>query len=60
MKNGIIHFYDFESEGDEKLGKAKVKKACLLSNKKCRILRTVKTGHVGPREYRLCFDVKVL
>ncbi len=59
-KGGIIHFYDFEREGEEELGKAKVKKACNISKKKCRILKVVKAGQVGPRENRLCFDVKVL
>ncbi|MBW2996116.1 class I SAM-dependent methyltransferase family protein [Candidatus Woesearchaeota archaeon] len=59
-KNGVIYFYDFEREGEFDLGKAKVKKACNIAKKKCRILRMVKAGQVGPREYRLCFDVKVL
>jgi tRNA (guanine37-N1)-methyltransferase len=59
-KNGIIHFYDFETDDEFDLGKAKVKKACSIAKKKCRILRMVKAGQVGPREYRLCFDVKIL
>ena len=58
-KNGIIHFYDFEKEGEIEQAKAKVKKACDISKKKCRILRTIKAGQIGPREYRLCVDFKV-
>jgi len=59
-KNGIIHFYDFEKEADIPLAKAKVKKACSVYKKKCHIIRTVKCGQIGPREYRLCVDFKVL
>ena len=59
-KNGVVHFYDFEREGEFGLAKAKVKKACAVSKKKCKILRLVKAGQVGPREYRLCVDFKVL
>lgn len=58
-KNGIIHFYDFEFNEQIELAKQKVKKACSLSKKKCRILRTVKVGQVGPRNYKLCVDFKV-
>jgi len=58
-RNGIIHFYDFEQEGEFKLAKQKVKKACSISKKKYRILNVVKCGQVGPREYRLCVDFKV-
>lgn len=58
-KKGIIHFYDFEFDNQIDLAKQKVKKACELSKKKCRILRLVKAGQVGPRNYRLCVDFKV-
>jgi len=59
-KEGRIHFYDFEHEKDVDIAKEKVKKACKEYDKKCRILRTVKCGQVGPREYRLCVDFKVI
>ena len=59
-KNGIIHFYDFLAEEEFELGKAKVKKACKLLKKKCRILRLVKCGQQSPRVYRITIDVKVL
>ena len=58
-KRGIIHFYDFLSEDQFKLGKAKVKKACKLLKKKCRILKLVKCGQQSPRIYRICVDVKI-
>ncbi len=59
-KNGIIHFYDFEFEKEQELAKQKVKKACSLSKKKYRILRIVKVGQVGPRNYKMCVDFRVL
>ncbi len=59
-KDGRIHFYDFEHEKDIDLAKEKVKEACRKLKKRCRILRTVKCGQVGPREYRLCVDFKVI
>ncbi|MBD3354616.1 class I SAM-dependent methyltransferase family protein [Candidatus Woesearchaeota archaeon] len=59
-EEGRIHFYDFEHEKDINLAKEKVKESCRKFKKKCRILRTVKCGQVGPREYRLCVDFKVI
>ena len=59
-KSGVIHFYDFEFEKEIDLAKQKVKKACDLSKKKCKILHVVKAGQVGPRNYRLCVDFKVV
>ncbi|MBR9691720.1 methyltransferase domain-containing protein [Candidatus Woesearchaeota archaeon] len=59
-KKGIIHFYDFEKQGEFELAKAKVKKACAISKKRYRVLKIVKAGQVGPREYRLCVDFKIL
>ncbi len=59
-KNGMIHFYDFEFADKFELAKDKVRKACKLANKRCRIVRTVKAGQVGPSNYRACVDAKVL
>ena len=58
-KNGIIHFYDFLTEKDFPVAKRKVKKACSLLKKKCRILRIVKCGQQRPKVFRICVDVKV-
>ena len=58
-KNAIIHFYDFQEEGLFSISKQKVKKACELSKRKCRILRLVKCGQQKPRVYRICVDFKV-
>jgi len=58
-KNGIIHFYDFLHKDEFYQGKQKVKKACGLANKECRILRLVKCGQQSPRIYRICVDFKV-
>ena len=58
-KNGIIHFYDFLHSSEFEQGKQKVKKACKLAKKRCKILRLVKCGQQSPRIFRVCVDVKV-
>ncbi len=59
-KAAVIHFYDFQREGEEDKSVEKIKKACRKNNKKCRVLRTVKCGQAAPREYRLCIDFKLV
>jgi len=58
-KGGIIHFYDFLHVDEFDLAKQKVRDACLLAKKKCKILRLVKCGQQKPRVYRICVDFKV-
>lgn len=54
-KNGtILHFYDFQKEGEFKLAAEKIKKAC-----KCKILRIVKCGQYSPRVFRICVDCQL-
>jgi len=59
-KKSILHFYDFQPEGKFAQAREKVRKACKKAKKKCRILRTVKCGQSGVREYRICVDVKLI
>ncbi|MBW2977264.1 class I SAM-dependent methyltransferase family protein [Candidatus Woesearchaeota archaeon] len=59
-KKGIIHFYDFLHADEFDLAKEKVREACKLTKKKCKILRLVKCGQQSPRVYRICVDFKVL
>ena len=56
---GIIHLYDFEEEKNISDVKDKIKIACKLAGKKCRILGVVKCGQYGPRKFRICADFKV-
>ena len=58
-KTGIIHFYDFLHIDEFNKAKEKVKQACKLAKKKCKILRLVKCGQQSPRVYRICVDFKV-
>jgi len=58
-KSGIIHFYDFLHVDEFKKGEEKVKQACKLAKKKCKILRLVKCGQQSPRVFRICVDFKV-
>ena len=59
-KNGIIHFYDFLHEDEFDKAKEKVKNACKMAGKKCRILRLIKCGQQSPRVYRICVDCKII
>ncbi len=58
-KGGVIHFYDFLHEEHFAEAADKIKKACKIAKKKCRILRTVKCGQYSPRTFRICVDAKV-
>ena len=58
-KKGIIHFYDFLHIDEFGFAKQKIKKACSLLKKRCRILRLIKCGQQSPRVYRICVDFKV-
>ena len=58
-KNGIIHFYDFLHEGEFEKAHGKIKKACIKSNKKFRILNTAKCGQYSPGFFRVCADFTV-
>ncbi len=55
-KGTIIHFYDFEKEGDFKKGEKKVIKKANTNSQKIKILRTVKCGQYSPGKYRICID----
>lgn len=59
-KNGVIHFYDFKDESGFEISKQKVLDACSAVKKKCKILRLVKCGQIGPRTFRICIDFKIL
>lgn len=58
-KNAIIHFYDFLPENKFEEAVKKIRHACILAKKKCRILRTVKCGQYSPRTFRVCVDFNV-
>ena len=59
-KGAIIHFYDFVREDQFEFAKQKVKKACKLARRKCRILRIVKSGQQKPRVFRISVDFKII
>ncbi|MBN2459373.1 class I SAM-dependent methyltransferase family protein [Candidatus Woesearchaeota archaeon] len=59
-KNAIIHFYDFQKEGDFEKSIEKIKKACKTAKRKCKILGIVKCGQSSPREFRICVDFEVI
>ena len=56
---GIIHFYDFLHENEFEKAHEKIKKACIKSKKKFRIINTVKCGQYSPGFYRVCIDFEV-
>ncbi len=58
-KGGMIHYYDFQPEGDFSEAKQLVLKACKKAKRKCRILKVVECGQVGVRTHRVCVDFNV-
>ncbi|MEK6984662.1 MAG: class I SAM-dependent methyltransferase family protein [Nanoarchaeota archaeon] len=58
-KNGVVHFYDFEHEGEFYKAEEKVKNACAKSKKRFRLLKTIKCGQYAPGFYRVCVDFQV-
>jgi len=59
-KGTVIHFYDFQKEGETNKSVEKIKKACRDAKKKCRVLRVVKCGQAAPREFRFCIEFMIL
>ncbi len=52
---GIVHFYDFQHEGEFDLAKDEVKKVF----PKAKIIAITKAGMYSPRKWRLCVDFKL-
>jgi len=59
-KGGIIHFYDFQPEGEFNAAKEIVQAACKKAKKKCKILKAVECGQVAVRTNRVCVDFKII
>ena len=57
---GTIHFYDFLAEEDFP-GKSisKIDNACKKSEKKYKIISSVRCGQYSPRKYRVCIDFTI-
>ncbi len=59
-KGTMVHFYDFQQEGEFGKSTEKIKKACKAAGKKYKILNIVKCGQSAPREFRICVDFEIL
>ena len=59
-KGTIIHFYDFQKEGEFEKSVEKIRKACKIAGKKCKILEITKCGQSSPREFRVCVDFELV
>jgi len=59
-KGTIIHFYDFQKEGEFEKSVEKIRKACDAAGKKFKVLNMVKCGQNAPREFRICVDFEIL
>jgi tRNA (guanine37-N1)-methyltransferase len=59
-KGTIIHFYDFQQEGEFEKSVEKIKKACQAAKRECEILGITKCGQSAPREFRICVDFEIL
>ena len=58
-KNCIVHFYDFLHENEFSKAYDKIENVCKRSNKKYKILNTVKCGQYAPGFYRVCVDFQI-
>ena len=58
-KGTIIHFYDFQQEGEFEKSTEKIRKICESKGRKFKILNIVKCGQSAPREFRICVDFEV-
>lgn len=58
-EGGVIHFYDFQKEGEFDKSVEKIMKACEASGRKCKILGITRCGQSAPREFRICVDFMV-
>jgi len=55
-KIAIIHFYDFQREGEFQKSEEKILAKCRELGRKCEIIRTVSCGAYSPRVFRICVD----
>ncbi|MEK6921152.1 MAG: class I SAM-dependent methyltransferase family protein, partial [Nanoarchaeota archaeon] len=55
----VIHCYDFLHEDHFQDAVVKIKKACAVAGKKCRILGIFKCGQHSPHVFRICVDFEV-
>lgn len=58
-KAAVVHFYDFQKDGEFSKSHEKILRICKRCKKRCKILRTVKCGQSAPREYRICVDFRI-
>ncbi|MFH0869980.1 MAG: class I SAM-dependent methyltransferase family protein [archaeon] len=58
-KGSIIHFYDFQNEGEFDNSVEKIAAACKKAGKSCEVLDIVRCGQNAPRQHRICVDFRV-
>lgn len=59
-KNGtILHFYDFQKEGEFDLASDKIIAKAKTYKLRVQILRIVRCGQYGPQIYRICVDAQI-
>jgi len=58
-KGAIIHFYDFQKEGEFDRSVEKIAIACKKAGKSCEVLDIVRCGQNAPRQHRICVDFRV-
>jgi tRNA G37 N-methylase Trm5 len=58
-ENSIIHLYTFQYTNKIKQTHAQIKKMATKSNKKIKILKSVKVGQFKKDYYRFCIDFEV-
>jgi len=59
-KGTVIHFYDFQLEGEFDKSVEKIHEACKAAGKQCRVLDIARCGQNAPRQFRICVDFEVI
>jgi tRNA (guanine37-N1)-methyltransferase len=59
-KGTIIHFYEFQNEGEFDRSVEKIAKACEAAGKQCKVLDIATCGQNAPHQYRICVDFQIL
>ncbi|HLF54094.1 MAG TPA: class I SAM-dependent methyltransferase family protein [Candidatus Nanoarchaeia archaeon] len=58
-KGAFLHVYDFASEENLSDAGARLRSACSLKKKSCKVLRIVRAGQHAVRKYRVCVDARL-
>lgn len=59
LPGGMLHFYDFQAQGEFESSVRKVIDGSEAEGRKVVGTSIHRCGHVGPRKYRVCVDARI-